>query len=95
MYINDIADQVSPGTICRLFADDCLLYLPMHSLEDQLILQRDLDESSKMPYFYELCDTVLLSVTNSKYLGIRLSEDLGWGVQVDAACNKSAKGAYM
>ena len=114
VYINDITDQVSPCTLCRLFADDCLLW-PIHSLEDQLILQRDLDalqrwtelwgmrfnpkkcyimhvrraESSKMPYFYELCDTVLLSVTESKYLGIRLSEDLGWGVQVDAACKKA------
>ena len=115
VYINDITDQVSPGTLCRLFADDCLLYRPIHSLEDQLILQRDLDalqrwtelwgmrfnlkkcyimhvrrtESSKMPYFYELCDTVLLSVTDSKYLGIWLSEDLGWGMQVDAACKKA------
>ena len=115
VYINDITDQVSPGTLCRLFADDCLLYRPIHSLEDQLILQRDLDalqrwtelwgmrfnpkkcyimhvrraESSKIPHFYELCDTVLLSVTDSKYLGIRLSEDLGWGVQVDAACKKA------
>ena len=46
-------------------------------------------ESSKMSYFYEFCDTVLLSVTDSKYLGIRLSEDLSWGVQVDAACKKA------
>ena len=46
-------------------------------------------ESSKMPCFYNLCDTVLLSVTDSKYLGIRLSEDLGRGVQVDAACEKA------
>ena len=115
VYINDITDQVSPGTFCRLFADDCLLYRPIHSLEDRLILQCDLDalqkwtepwgmwfnpkkcyimlfrrdESSKMPYFYELCDTVLLSVTDSKYLGIRLTEDLDWGVQVDAACKKT------
>ena len=43
VYINDITDQVSPGTLCRLFADDCLLYRPIHSLEDQLILQRDVD----------------------------------------------------
>ena len=43
----------------------------------------------KCPIFYELWDTVLLSVTDSKYLGIRLSEDLGWGVQVDAACKKA------
>ena len=32
------------------------------------------------------CDTVLLSVADSKYLGIVLSEDISWGVQVDAAC---------
>ena len=43
----------------------------------------------KYHIFYELCDTVLISVTDSKYLGIRLSEDPAWGVQVDAACKKA------
>ena len=43
----------------------------------------------KCPIFYELCDIMLLSVTDSKHLGTRLSEDLGWGVQVDTACKKA------
>lgn len=43
VYLNDIVDSVSPGTTIRLFADDCLLYLPIRSQEYQLAVQRDLD----------------------------------------------------
>ena len=42
----------------------------------------------KCHILYDLCDTALLSVMDSKYLGIRLSEDFGWGVQVDAVWKK-------
>ena len=42
VYINDMADNISPGTHIRLFADDTILYRPIHSINDQLILQRDL-----------------------------------------------------
>ena len=42
IYINDLPDQVSEGTTVRLFADDCLVYRQIHSISDQLILQRDL-----------------------------------------------------
>ena len=42
IYINDMPKHVSKGTTVRLFADDCLVYRPIHSMEDQVILQRDL-----------------------------------------------------
>ena len=42
IFINDIASGLSPGTRIRLFADDCLVYRPIKSLLDQLILQEDL-----------------------------------------------------
>ena len=42
LHINDLPSMVQPGTSCRLFADDCLLYRPIDSGEDQLTLQRDL-----------------------------------------------------
>ena len=42
LYINDIPDLVSPGTRIRLFADDCLIYRDINSVQDQIILQQDL-----------------------------------------------------
>jgi len=41
LHINDLPSVVN-STIC-LFADDCLIYRPIRSREDQDILQRDLD----------------------------------------------------
>ena len=34
--------MVHPDTRCRLFADDCLLYRVVDSINDQLQLQQDL-----------------------------------------------------
>ena len=46
LFINDLLDQVSPGTITRLFADDCLAYREIKSEADQRTFQRDLEELS-------------------------------------------------
>ena len=45
-YINDLPSVVSPGTKIRLFADDCLAYRAIHSIEDLLQLQEDLTNLS-------------------------------------------------
>ena len=45
IYINDITGDISSQL--RLFADDCLLYLPIKSEQDSILLQRDLDTSSQ------------------------------------------------
>ncbi len=45
LHINDLPDNVSSRV--RLFADDCLLYRPIKSNEDQLALQADLDSLSR------------------------------------------------
>jgi len=42
LFINDLPDVVSVGTTVRLFADDCLVYRKIKSVEDQEVLQRDL-----------------------------------------------------
>ena len=39
LFINDLPCQVSPDTITRLFADDCLIYREITSDEDQVIFQ--------------------------------------------------------
>ena len=40
LYINDIDENIS--STVRLFADDCIMYRIIDSLEDSLCLQRDL-----------------------------------------------------
>ena len=41
-YINDLPSVIHPTTSMRLFADDCLLYRSISSLQDHLQLQTDL-----------------------------------------------------
>ena len=43
LFINDLPSVLDPGTKCRLFADDCLVYRAIHTIEDQIQMQRDLD----------------------------------------------------
>ena len=40
IFINDLSQDVSCHV--RLFADDCLIYRPIHSTQDQIALQHDL-----------------------------------------------------
>ena len=47
IYINDMPDVVSEGTMIRLFADDCLAYRTIRTEEDQQILQKDLEKLQK------------------------------------------------
>ena len=42
LFINDIPNSLSAGTTIRLFADDCLVYRPIRSMEDQILLQKNL-----------------------------------------------------
>ena len=42
IYIDDMPNVISSGIYIRLFADDCLIYRDISSLDDQAILQRDL-----------------------------------------------------
>ncbi len=43
LYINDLPDDTRYSTI-RLFADDCILYRPITTLQDSTLLQHDLDK---------------------------------------------------
>ena len=47
IYINDLPDCVTEGTVVRLFADDCLVYRVIHSHDDQVILDKDLASLQK------------------------------------------------
>ena len=77
IYINDITENLSPGTMIRLFADDSLLYRTINSQDDVDTLQKDLDllqsweVTWKMEFHPQKCQ--LLKITkkikfiNSKY----------------------------
>lgn len=41
LHINDLPQHVT--SFVRLFADDCLLYRPIYSVDDQILLQKDLN----------------------------------------------------
>ena len=47
IYINDMPSQVSTGTYIRLFADDCLVYREIHTIQQQEILQHELLQLQK------------------------------------------------
>jgi hypothetical protein len=42
IFINDLPDQVDSHSQVRLFADDCLLYRNINSVDDHVVLQNDL-----------------------------------------------------
>ena len=42
--INDLPEVISEDTSIRLFADDCLAYRKIQTVNDQKILQEDLEK---------------------------------------------------
>ena len=47
LYINDLPSVVDPGTTVCLFADYCLIYRQIRSIEDHIQLQKDLPGHSE------------------------------------------------
>ena len=47
IYINDLPNCVQ-NSVCRLFADDCILYQRIRSSQDSDKLQADLDQLQKL-----------------------------------------------
>ena len=43
LFINDLPSVLSPDTVCRLYADDCLVYRSCSSDDDRRVLQEDLN----------------------------------------------------
>ena len=115
VFINDIVDEIDSDI--RLFADDCVCYRPIKSIQDCKILQKDINhlaawankwcmrfEPSKCktmcftrkttrkiihPYSMEGCP--LESVSNTKYLGVIISEDLRWNHHVAEVTSRANK----
>ena len=91
LFINDLPAQVKSH--CRLFADDCLIYTEINSIQDSIQLQAVLTSLGKWaetwgmrfnakkcyilstgkdstPYFYQLNDQILETVSTNPYLGV-------------------------
>ena len=68
IYINDIDEDLTPGTKLRLFADDSFLYRKITTKNDSIILQRDLnalqrwEKKWKMEFHPDKCQ--VLTITN-------------------------------
>ena len=75
IYINDICQDLSPGTAIRLFADDSLLYREIRTPEDASILQRDLDTlqlwetRNKMEFHPGKCQVIRITNKKTPILG--------------------------
>jgi hypothetical protein len=114
LHINELPSVVHPDTRCRLFADDCLLYRVINSIEDQITLQNDLAalqqwadswgmsfnaakchvmvvnrKNSHQPFLYQLCNTILSTVDQEKYLGVLLSHDMSWSHHINKIVSKA------
>ena len=112
IHINDLPSVVHSQV--RLFADDCLMYRPIYSVDDQSALQRDLSSlerwgdtwgmkfnakkcqiitlaRGRRPFihFYTLCNHILESVSDAKYLGILVSNDLSWSPHINSVFNRA------
>ena len=72
LYTNDLPDWVTSQV--RLFADDCLVYRLIDTIEDQILLQKDLDALDKwsitwgMKFNPSKCNIISLSRGQSKQL---------------------------
>ena len=41
------------------------------------------------PYLYELCNTILSSVTAEKYLGVMLTQEMSWSAHISSITTKA------
>jgi hypothetical protein len=79
LYINDLPKCVKSSV--RLFADDCLLYRPIHGEEDQVSLQKDLQKLSEwaetwgMSFNPSKC--YIMTVSNKKEHPVQLYSMMG------------------
>lgn len=67
LYINDIVTVVTPNTHVRLFADDCILFREISSMQDQIVLNTNLDN------IYSWCRDWGMVVNAEKTVSLRIT----------------------
>ena len=76
IYINDLPDCIRYSTI-RLFADDCIIYRPIKSIEDTQLLQEDINTIAKWASLW------LMKFNISKFCCLQFTEAKIHRVYVD------------
>lgn len=67
LYINDIVTVVTPTTHIRLFADDCIIFREISSMQDQIELNTNLDK------IYSWCKEWGMVVNAEKTVSLRIT----------------------
>ncbi len=113
IFINDLPEYVHHSTV-RLFADDAILQKEIHSNQDAILLQEDIDAVQRweqdwqmqfnpskcevltipaakhtITHGYRLHDHDLERVSDAKYLGVTISNDLKWSKHINTTTNSA------
>lgn len=84
LYINDIADDMPPAVQVKLFADDCMLFSNVRTVEDQDLLNASLEKlylwCERWGMVINFDKTVFCSITNKRNI-LEYSYNIG-GVQL-------------
>ena len=107
LYINDITVRIDSQI--RLFADDCVCYREIRTVEDTMKFQKDIDllgswarkwgmrfqpvkckmmqltnkRINKIEVSYIMEGTVLEKVDSIKYLGVTITNDIKWNLDLN------------
>ena len=95
IFINDLPYNIKSSV--RLFADDCVLYRNIHSLQDCLILQEDLDSLAlweadwQMKFNVAKCHSMRVTRHGKRSVGIKITENMEWGQHISDISSKATK----
>ena len=77
IYINDVAQQISPSSSISLYADDIALYCSIHSPADYPLLQADItaivnyvEEVKQLKFNTSKCSVMLISRRHSRSIAL-------------------------
>ena len=91
IFINELPDNIRSSV--RLFADDCVLYRNIHSLQDCLTLHEDLTSLGQWEADWQMKFNVAKfeNVQSAKHLGITITDNMDWGQHVSEISSKASK----
>ena len=100
LFINDISDNISPGTNIALYADDTKIWREIHSKHDNDILQKDINSldawahKNKMKFHPSKCRVLPVSRKRAPKLDKRFAYQLG-GVTLEYCSTEKDLGVYV
>ena len=100
LFIDDISENISPGTNIALYADDTKIWREIHSQQDNTILQQDITTlhnwatANKMKFHPSKCHVLPISRKRLPHLNKRYSYNLN-GIVIDYCSTEKDLGVYM